>query len=177
MTVYLCPRSDLACAERFLSTGDLDYHLHLTHGYRAFWRIVASVRPDHPLPIGPRPTRHVPDGLVETPDTPALVESQGTPALDGPQGTLALDGPQGTLALDGSQGTPASSRPRPTPELERIPAAGARTAAHRGAHARARRDIRARSRAGARAEKAGRTGARDRAAEPNRRRRRLRISR
>ncbi|WP_236706115.1 hypothetical protein [Frankia sp. ACN1ag] len=75
MTVYPCPRSDLACAERFLSTGDLDYHLHVTHGYRGVWRIVASLRPDHPLPIGPRPARHVPDGLVEGQGTPTLAES------------------------------------------------------------------------------------------------------
>ncbi|CAJ61468.1 MULTISPECIES: hypothetical protein [Frankia] len=159
MTVYLCPRSDLDCAERFLSTGDLDYHLHVTHGYRAFWRIVASLRPDHPLPIGPRPARHVPDGLAETPGTPTLVASPGTPTLGE------------------SHGTAVPGEPAPTPQLERAPAPGARTAARRGARARTRGDIRTRSRAGARTEKAGRADARNRTAEPSRRRRRLRISR
>jgi hypothetical protein len=168
VTVYLCPRSDLACAERFLSTGDLDYHLHLTHGYRAFWRIVASVRPDHPLPIGPRPTRHVPDGLAETPDAPALADGRGIPTPGGGRGTPTL--------ADG-QGTPTPSGPEATPQRTHTLAAGARAAARRGAHARTRRDIRTRSRAGARTEQAARTGARNRAADPSRRGRRFRISR
>lgn len=65
-TTYLCPRGDLACTAAFATAGDLDYHLSLTHGYRGAYRIwTAVVRPPHP--IGPAPSRHVPDGLTEEP--------------------------------------------------------------------------------------------------------------
>jgi hypothetical protein len=69
---YPCPRTDLGCTAAFLSAGDLDYHFHLAHGYRALYRIRVSLRP--PKPIGPAPARHVPDGLVAGPGTPTLGE-------------------------------------------------------------------------------------------------------
>lgn len=72
MTLYPCPRDDLACHDAFPTTGDLDYHLHLVHGYRGLWRIVSSLRPETALPVGPKPARHVPDGLELGPGTPAL---------------------------------------------------------------------------------------------------------
>jgi hypothetical protein len=109
VTIYPCPRSDLACADRFPSTGDLDYHLHLTHGYRGVWRIAASLHPEHPLPIGPRPARHVPDGLVEGRGTLTLSERASAQQLErapdaGSQvdaGSRADGGPADAGALTG----------------------------------------------------------------------------
>jgi hypothetical protein len=39
---YRCPREDLKCAEEFVTTGDLDYHCHLVHGYNRTWRYASS---------------------------------------------------------------------------------------------------------------------------------------
>ncbi|MCK9898188.1 hypothetical protein [Frankia sp. AgB32] len=73
MTIaYPCPRADLDCAAAFATGGDLDWHLHLTHGYRGTYRIWTSLRP--PRPLGAPPARHVPDGLVEGPGTLTTAE-------------------------------------------------------------------------------------------------------
>lgn len=74
MTLYRCPRHDLGCTDTFPTTGDLDYHLHITHGYRGFWRVAASLPPVAQLPLGPKPERRVPDGLEEGAGTPTLTE-------------------------------------------------------------------------------------------------------
>ncbi|CAO5239195.1 hypothetical protein [Frankia sp. AgKG'84/4] len=80
MTIaYPCPRADLGCAAAFATGGDLDWHLHLTHGYRGTYRIWTSLRP--PRPLGPTPPRHVPDGLVEGPGTLTIAERRA--AQDG----------------------------------------------------------------------------------------------
>jgi|GEM_PF-4068056 len=39
---YRCPRADLGCAEEFATTGDLDYHTHLAHGYLRMWRYASA---------------------------------------------------------------------------------------------------------------------------------------
>ncbi|THJ74209.1 hypothetical protein [Candidatus Frankia alpina] len=103
MTIYPCPRSDLACTERFPSTGDLDYHLHVTHGYRSIWRIASSLRPEHRMPVGPRPARHVPDGLVEGQGTLTLSERASTLQLErAPDTGIRTDGgPADAGALTG----------------------------------------------------------------------------
>ncbi|MEX5633033.1 hypothetical protein [Parafrankia sp. FMc2] len=63
MTVYRCPRADLGCAAVFPTTGDLDYHLNLAHGYGRLQRFFASMTKTTTLPVGPKPVRRVPDGL------------------------------------------------------------------------------------------------------------------
>ncbi|CAO5155345.1 hypothetical protein FAIPA1_190011 [Frankia sp. AiPs1] len=74
MTSYQCPRADLGCAAVFTGPGDLDWHFRMAHGYRRLYRVWTSLRP--PVPIGGRPERHVPDGLLEGPGTPTLAEQR-----------------------------------------------------------------------------------------------------
>jgi hypothetical protein len=40
--MYRCPREDLDCAEEFATTGDLDFHCHLVHGYNRAWRFASA---------------------------------------------------------------------------------------------------------------------------------------
>jgi hypothetical protein len=67
MTMYQCPRRDLGCQDDFRTTGDLDYHFRIAHGYRGVWRVVASFRPQARLPYGPEPERRIPGGAEEAP--------------------------------------------------------------------------------------------------------------
>jgi hypothetical protein len=60
MTMYQCPRRDLDCQEDFRTTGDLDYHFRMAHGYRGVWRVVSSFLPQKRLPYGPEPERRIP---------------------------------------------------------------------------------------------------------------------
>ncbi|WP_018635683.1 hypothetical protein [Parafrankia elaeagni] len=75
MTVYRCPRGDLGCAAVFPTTGDLDYHLKLAHGYGRLARFLASLSRTTVLPGGPRPVRRVPDGLEGGPGTPTTAQA------------------------------------------------------------------------------------------------------
>ncbi|MCK9898667.1 hypothetical protein CC117_14685 [Parafrankia colletiae] len=88
MTVYRCPRGDLGCAAVFPTTGDLDYHLNLAHGYGRLQRFFASMTKKTALPVGPKPVRRVPDGLEGGSGTPTTgqVRRQDTRAVerDGP---------------------------------------------------------------------------------------------
>lgn len=78
MTVYRCPRADLGCAAVFPTTGDLDYHLNLAHGYGRLRRFLASLSRTTALPRGPRPVRRVPDGLEGGPGTPTTAQARHT---------------------------------------------------------------------------------------------------
>jgi len=75
MTLYRCPRHDLDCEATFPTTGELDFHLHMAHGYRRVWRLVASLPRSQKIPVGPEPRRRVPDGLAAGPGTPTIEQA------------------------------------------------------------------------------------------------------
>jgi hypothetical protein len=70
VTTYRCPRADLGCAAELSTTGELDYHLHVTHGYRRTWRLVTSLTPERRLNRGSQAGRRTPDGLDDDPGGP-----------------------------------------------------------------------------------------------------------
>jgi hypothetical protein len=77
----------LGCSSEFPTTGDLDYHLHVTHGYRHTWRIVSSFAPGARRPRSAEVARHSP-GEVDRPDT-APAEAAATSTATRPSGSTA----------------------------------------------------------------------------------------